>query len=268
MTSRTEDPDVVTWRPEASPAPGSVFQLLPAIDLIGGRVVRLERGDFSRETAFSDDPRAVARAFIDAGARWIHVVDLDAARSGIPIHEAAIRAIVAEAGPSVRIEVAGGRRTADGVAAALKVGADRVVLGTAALVDPAFASRLVTRYGPERVVVSLDVRDGRAVGNAWKDGTDDPPVGLALDRLLDAGVRWFEVTAIHRDGTLAGPDLELLEFVRHDPRAVVIASGGISTPADIRAVRSMGCAGAIVGRALYDGTMSLEAALRAAADVG
>lgn len=262
---RREERDRNERRPERRRGSGPEFQLLPAIDLIGGRVVRLEQGDFSRETAFSDDPRAVARTFVDAGARWLHVVDLDGARTGNPAHAATIRAIVEEAGTRARVEVAGGLRTADGVAAAFDVGAARVVIGTTALADPAFAGRLIQLYGRERIAVSLDVREGRAIGHAWKDGAAGPPVGVVLERLVDAGVRWFEVTAIQRDGTLSGPDLELLEQVRHHPRAAVIAAGGIASPAHLRAVRSMGCAGAIVGRALYDGTMPLAAALEAAA---
>lgn len=240
------------------------FQLLAAIDLRRGRVVRLERGDFARETAFSDDAGAVARGFIDAGATWLHVVDLDGARTGTPEHGSEIRRIIKVAGPGVSVEIAGGLRTAAGVESAFALGAARVVVGTTALKEPAFAGRLVRQHGAERVVVSLDVRDGQALGHGWTDGAAGVPIDIALARLLDAGVEWFEVTAIQRDGMLSGPDLDLLEQVQRDPRARVIAAGGIATPAHIQAVEAGGCAGAIVGRALYDGTLTFEMALAAA----
>lgn len=239
------------------------FQLLPAIDLLRGRVVRLERGDFSVETAFSDDPVAVARAFVDGGATWLHVVDLDGARSGLPEHGEAIGRIVEAVAPLASVEIAGGLRTSGAVDAALRAGAARVVVGTTALADPTFAGSLVRQHGAERVAVALDVRGELAVGHGWTAGVSGTPVSLALARLLDEGVMWFEVTAIQRDGMLGGPDLELLEQVLRHPRAQVIAAGGIATVDHVRAVRSIGCVGAIVGRALYDGTLTLEAALAA-----
>ena len=237
------------------------FQLLPAIDLRGGRVVRLQRGEFTLETAYSDDPRDVAGGFVGRGARWLHVVDLDGARSGSPSHAAAIREIVAVASSEASVEVAGGLRTATAVDAAFALGASRVVVGTTAIADPGFAGSLIRRHGPEQIVVSLDVRDGHAVGHGWAEGAIGVPVAVALARLIDFGVVWFEVTSIQRDGMLSGPDLDLLEQVLRDPRARVIAAGGIASADDLRAVRSIGCAGAIIGRALYDGTLTLEAAL-------
>lgn len=245
-----------------APGPGAQFELLPAIDMLGGRVVRLERGDFSRETAFSDDPAAVAREFVDRGATWLHVVDLDGARTGRPANGAAVRSIVAAAGPPALVEVAGGLRSADACAAMLSAGAARVVVGTRALVEPAFAAQLVAANGPDRVAVALDVRDGRAMGHGWADGSEGVELSVALASLLDVGVVWFEVTAIQRDGTLGGPDLALLEVALKDPRAQVIASGGIASIEDLRAVRQLGCAGAIVGRAFYDGTLDLGTILR------
>jgi phosphoribosylformimino-5-aminoimidazole carboxamide ribotide isomerase len=239
----------------------ATFDLLPAIDLRGGRVVRLRQGDFGRETAYSDDPAAVAVGFVDRGARWLHVVDLDGARGGAPAHGEAIAEIVAAVGERAAVEVAGGLRTAEAVAAVLAAGAGRAVIGTAALLDRTFVAALVDRHGPDRLAVSLDVRAGMAVGEGWVDGAAGIPVRPAMAGLADAGVRWFEVTAIDRDGTLRGPDLELLAILAGDRPVSIIASGGIASTADIRAVREIGCAGAIVGRALYDGTLDLEAAL-------
>ncbi|MEO5918722.1 MAG: 1-(5-phosphoribosyl)-5-[(5-phosphoribosylamino)methylideneamino] imidazole-4-carboxamide isomerase [Candidatus Limnocylindrales bacterium] len=239
------------------------FQLLPAIDLRDGFAVRLQRGDFSRETVFSDDPAAVARGFIDGGAHWLHVVDLDGARLGVPSNPAAIRAITDAAGSRASVEIAGGLRTRGGVEDALELGATRVVVGTSALADPAFAAELVDAHGAERVVVSLDVRDGLAVGLGWRPGAPGIALAEAMSGLLAVGVRWFEVTAIARDGMLSGPDLGLLDQAMQDPRARVIAAGGIAARAHVEALQAIGCAGAIVGRALYDGTMDLADALEA-----
>jgi phosphoribosylformimino-5-aminoimidazole carboxamide ribotide isomerase len=236
----------------------ATFDLLPAIDLRGGRVVRLQQGDFARETTYSDDPVAVASAFVDGGARWLHVVDLDGARGGAPVHGDVILRIISTVGERASVEVAGGLRTADAVADVLEARAARAVIGTAALQDRPFVADLVARHGPERIAVSIDVRAGVAVGEGWVDRAAGIPVRSAIDGLADAGVRWFEVTAIDRDGTLRGPDLELLEILAADRRVNVIASGGIASLEDLRAVREIGCAGAIVGRALYDGSLNLS----------
>ena len=239
----------------------SGFDVLPAIDLRGGRVVRLVQGDFEQETAFSDDPTAVARSFADVGARWLHVVDLDGARTGEPAHTALIGEIVDAIGDRVAVEVAGGLRTEASVAAALGAGAARAVLGTAALRDPALAGRLVATHGPDRVVVAIDVRDGLALGEGWRAGAAGVRAENALIALADQGVTTFEATAIERDGLLAGPDLDLLRRLVALGRGQVIASGGVTSIADIRAVRELGCAGVILGRALYEGRIDLAAAI-------
>jgi phosphoribosylformimino-5-aminoimidazole carboxamide ribotide isomerase len=240
----------------------SGFDILPAIDLRGGRVVRLQQGDFERETAFSDDPVAVARSFADAGARWLHVVDLDGARTGEPAHAAVIRDLVGAVGDRLAVEVAGGLRTEGSVAAILAAGAARAVVGTAALRDPGFAGRLVATHGPDRIAVALDIRDGLALGEGWREGASGVRAEDGLAALADAGVTMLEATAIDRDGLLGGPDLELLERLVRLERGAVIASGGIASLEDLRAVRALGCAGAIVGRALYEGRLDLEEALR------
>ncbi len=240
---------------------GGGFDLIPALDLRGGRVVRLRRGDFRDETVFSDDPVAAGRAFASAGARWIHVVDLDGARDTAKRQAALIAEILDGVGEGAACEVAGGLRDRTTVASTLAAGAARVVIGTAALATPGFAADLVTTFGARRVVVALDVRDGQAVGEGWRDGAPGVPVELALARLSDAGVTTFEVTAIARDGTMAGPDLELLTRLVGSGRGGVIASGGIRSIEDLLAVRSIGCTGAIVGRALYDGSLDLATAI-------
>jgi phosphoribosylformimino-5-aminoimidazole carboxamide ribotide isomerase len=239
------------------------FELLPAIDLRGGRVVRLVEGDFARETAYSDDPAAVAAAFAADGAGWLHVVDLDGARTGTPVHSDAIADIVAAVAGPVGIEVAGGIRTAETARAVLARGATRIVVGTAALRDPAFAAALVSEHGPERVVAAIDVRNGRARGDGWARDAPGTDAATAVAGLADAGITTFEVTAIDRDGLLAGPDLDLLEHLVRLARGRVIASGGVSSVDDLRAVLAIGCSGAIVGRALYEGGLTVRTALAA-----
>jgi len=239
----------------------TTFDILPAIDLRGGRAVRLEEGDFERETVFADDPVAVATGFADGGAGWIHVVDLDAARTGVSAHGPAIAAIVGAVGERLRVEVAGGLRAEAAVAIALEHGAARAVVGTAAIRDPAFAGRLVRTHGSARIAVAIDVRDDRAVGDAWS--VTDPGVDAeeAIRRLVDLGVETFEVTAIERDGLLGGPNLPLYERLVRLGRGAIIASGGVATRDDVRAVKAIGCRGAIIGRALYTGELSLRDAL-------
>ena len=144
----------------------TTFEIIPAIDLRGGQVVRLRQGDFGRETVYSDDPVAVARRFADAGARWLHVVDLDGARTGEAINGSAVREIVAAVGERMQVEVAGGLRTPATVRACLDAGAARAVIGTAAVHDPGSMADLVSTHGRERIAVALDVRDGLAVGDA------------------------------------------------------------------------------------------------------
>jgi phosphoribosylformimino-5-aminoimidazole carboxamide ribotide isomerase len=236
------------------------FEVIPAIDLRAGRVVRLTQGDFERETPYSDDPAAVAAEFARAGATRLHIVDLDGARGGKPAQHDAVAAIVEAAG-SVACQVAGGLRTEADVAAALELGASRVVVGTAALHDAGFAEALVRRHGSDRIVVALDVREGNAVGEGWRAGAPGVPVDEAVDRLATAGVTTFAVTAIDRDGLLGGPDVALLERLVRRGIGDVIASGGIGSLDDIGRVRDIGCAGVIVGRAIYEGRVDLAEAV-------
>jgi phosphoribosylformimino-5-aminoimidazole carboxamide ribotide isomerase len=240
------------------------FDIIPAIDLLQGRVVRLRRGDFTTETGYGEDPASAARLFAHAGVHRMHVVDLDGARAGRPVNVAAIEAIIQAVGAAVEAEIAGGLRTPDAVADALELGAARVVVGTAVLRDPAFAAGLVAAYGPDRIISAIDVRDGRAVGDAWQEGADGPAAADAIGMLADAGIATFEVTAIDRDGLLEGPDLALLGRLVALDRGGVIASGGIASLSDIRAVAELGCDGAIVGRALYEGRIDLGEAVAVA----
>jgi len=239
----------------------SAFELLPAVDLRGGRVVRLRQGDFDRETAYSDDPVAVARGFAELNARWLHVVDLDGAREGWPVHGSTIAAIVDAVAPEVRVEVSGGLRDAAAARLALERGASRIVVGTAALRDPILVGDLVAEHGAPRIAVSIDVRNGNAVGEAWVEDSVSIDAGVVIERLADVGVTTFEVTAIDRDGSLSGPDFELLARLVQLGRGRVIASGGVRSVDDLRSIVALGCRGAIVGRALYEGRLDLTEAL-------
>lgn len=240
------------------------MELIPAIDLRGGRIVRLVAGDFTRETTYGDDPLRVARRWVGEGATRLHIVDLDGAREGRPVQADLVARVVAGAG--VPCQVAGGLRDAAAVQAALAAGADRVVLGTALLRDPGLASRLVAGHGVERIVAGLDVRAGSVVGEAWRQGAAGRPALEVLGDLIAAGLRILAVTAIERDGLLGGPDLDLYRRFRSAaPEATLIASGGVTTIDDLHRLADAGCDGAILGRALYEGRLDLATALAATA---
>lgn len=235
--------------------------LLPAIDLREGRAVRLTQGDYEQETVYADDPLEVAEAFVQAGAAWLHVVDLDAALEGIPRNIELVKRIVADV--PIKVEVSGGIRDEDAVSAMLVAGAARVVVGTRALADPDFVSRIVAEHG-EKVAVGLDCRGSRLQARGWTEdaGELDP----MIERLNAAGARCYIVTDVARDGMLNGPNLELLSHVSERTEAVVVASGGISSIADIEALRDRGVREAIIGKALYAGRFTLPEAVAAAGD--
>ena len=229
----------------------------PAIDLRGGRCVRLVEGDFARETAFDADPVEAARRWADAGAEWLHVVDLDGAVVGEPVNTEAVLRI--RRAVDVPIQLGGGLRLEEHVAAAFDHGVERVVLGTAALRNPELVECAVARWG-DGVAVALDARDGLLAAEGWLDQTDAAAIDVAR-RLEQAGVRRFVFTDIRRDGTLAGPNLAALRDLVAALDAEVIASGGVAEKADIGRVAATGAAGVVVGRALYDGRVALDAAI-------
>ncbi len=238
----------------------------PAIDLRAGRAVRLEQGDFTRETVYDDDPVAVARAFEVAGAEWIHVVDLDAARTGEPANLAKIEAIASAV--SCQVQVGGGVRSDAAAAALLDVGAARVVVGTAAVERPELVDELCVRH-PGRIAVGLDARGREVAVRGWVEGSGTDLLGLAA-RFEDAGVAALVVTEIARDGMLVGPDLDQLRAVLVASRTPVIASGGVGALEDLVALDALAdgdrrLAGAIVGKALYEGRFSVAEALAAVA---
>ena len=230
--------------------------LYPAVDIRDGRAVRLTHGRFDAETVYHDDPVEAARAWVDAGARYLHVVDLDGARAGKPRSLEHLRRIVESTG--VPVQYGGGLRTVDAVREALHAGAERVIVGTAALHDVDFLDDIVAAYGP-RVVVSVDVRGGRIATAGWTEVTD-MPASEAFTRLRDRGVDSFVYTDADRDGALEGPSLEDVRDVAQAVRGRFLYAGGIGALEHLRALRGLrqvNLAGVVVGKALYEGRFTV-----------
>lgn len=238
------------------------MELICAIDLLDGGAVRLVQGDYDRRRGADDAPAELARRFVAAGCRRLHVVDLAGARAGRPMLLDLVAEVVAAARaeePAVLVEAGGGLRRAADVAALLEI-ADDALLGTAAIEDAAFLRASVAAY-PGRIAVSLDVRDGRAALDGWSRTGAADTVTLAR-RLLDDGASRLVVTDTSRDGTLAGPNLDLLSRLRAAvPDAILVAAGGIGSVDDLRAVSDIGCDGAVVGLALLTGAIDPAEAL-------
>lgn len=241
------------------------MDLYPAIDLRDGRCVRLYQGDYDRETVYGDDPVAQASAFAAAGAPWVHVVDLDAARTGEPRNRPVVAAVAsALAAGGTPLQVGGGVRDDAAADALLDAGVRRVVVGTAALDEPAWVRRLAARH-PGRVAVGLDARGRDVAVRGWVESSGRDVVDVAR-QFEDAGVAALVVTEIGRDGTLAGPALDQLAAVLGATSVDVVASGGVGTLDDLRALDGLSVggrrlAGAIVGRALYEGAFGLADAV-------
>lgn len=225
------------------------MRVIPAVDLLGAEAVRLEEGDYARVLLRERDPAGLVRRFVAAGAGLVHVVDLDGARSGRLRPE--IVASLAEAATPSRVQASGGVRSPEDALTLVSAGAARVVVGTAAFAAHGSLDAFVAALG-ERLVVAVDVRDGELVTRGWTEGTG---LGLdeALERCVAAGVPRLLCTAVARDGTLGGPDLDLLERVVARSRVPVLAAGGVRSEADLAALARVGCDGAIVGRALLEG---------------
>jgi phosphoribosylformimino-5-aminoimidazole carboxamide ribotide isomerase len=236
--------------------------LVPAVDILEGKAVRLTRGSFDERTVYDADPLEAARRWEAAGARALHVVDLDGARDGSPVNLEAVRRI-AEA-IRVPIQVGGGVRSLDAVEELVSAGATRIVMGTAAVSDVNLLDEAVARLG-ERLVVSVDVRDGHLATRGWTDEMD-VPVESVIERLGNRGVRRFVYSSIDRDGTLSGPDLDAARLAAQTVRGTFYYSGGISTLDDLRALaalRQVNLTGVIVGKALYEQRFSVYEAQQA-----
>jgi phosphoribosylformimino-5-aminoimidazole carboxamide ribotide isomerase len=231
--------------------------LLPAIDILDGKAVRLAQGDFDAKTVYDTDPLDAARRWVHEGARTLHVVDLDGARTGEPANLEHIRRIAQAV--DVPVQVGGGLRSIDAVRAAVAAGATRVVLGTAAFTDLDFLDAAVAMY-PQRVVVSIDARAGKLATDGWTEQTEIP-VESVVQRMGDRGVLRFVFSSIDQDGTMAGPDLDGLRAIAQATRGSLVYSGGISSLDDLRAVRDIrqvNVSGVIVGKALYEQQFTIE----------
>ncbi len=235
------------------------MELIPSIDLRGGRIVRLEQGDYDRETRYDFDPVEVARGFEAAGARRLHVVDLDGARDGRAGNDAEIRRILA-ACPRLAVQVGGGMRTRERVQQVLSAGASRVVIGTAALEQPELLMELATLF-PDRMILGLDARDGRVAVRGWRE-TRAETVEQVLERFAKLRLAAILHTDIGRDGLLGGPNVEATAALARRSPFPVLASGGVGSIEDLeRLARARVIAGAIVGRAIYSGAIRVDDAI-------
>jgi phosphoribosylformimino-5-aminoimidazole carboxamide ribotide isomerase len=233
--------------------------LLPAIDLLGGKVVRLARGDYDAVTVYNDDPVEQAQRFRDEGAEWLHVVDLDGARTGTPSNSSFIEAIIAATG--LKVEVGGGVRTLESIKRLAAAGASRVVIGTQLARDPAFAREAVERFG-DLICAGVDARSGEVAIEGWREGSGLPAIELVAE-LKDWGICHLVYTDIARDGMQTGIDAAVYDQLARAAGFPVTASGGISTLDDLRALAALGddlIEGAIAGRALYEHSFTVSEA--------
>jgi len=238
------------------------MEILPAIDLRGGEVVRLVQGDYSAQTTYATDPAEVARKLTAAGARWIHVVDLDAARTGRPTNTDSVRAV--RRATKARIELGGGARDRDTILAMLDIGVERVVVGSAATKDWRWFEQLL--WEPElagKLALGLDARNGKLAAAGWTEQTEVEATNL-VGRTRGSGLSAVVYTDIARDGMLAGVNVEATEEMIAATDVPIIASGGARSVADVRRCREIGCGGVIIGKAWYEGRIDLAEAILAA----
>ncbi len=240
------------------------LEIWPAIDLRGGKCVRLQQGDYGRETVFGDDPVVMARHWVAQGAQRLHLVDLDGARTGQPAHLETIAAIVRAAG--VPCQAGGGVRSERAVEALLGAGVARVVVGTRALLEPEWFRGLCVRY-PQRLVLGLDAREGRVAVNGWTEASSHTVFDVVA-RYAEEPLAAIAFTDIGRDGMLSGPDVDGVEALCAVVRVPVLASGGVASAADVAALARTRAAGCIIGRALYEGRLTLAQARAAGVRTG
>ena len=233
--------------------------ILPAIDLIGGKCVRLRQGKYDDVTVYNDSPLDQAYAFKEAGAEWIHVVDLDAAKSGVPENHLIIKEIAEKTG--LKVDTGGGIRNMDTLSKWIEdYGVSRAVLGTAAVKDPEFTSKAIEKYG-SKVAIGIDAHDGYVSVNGWTSDSTLKAVDFAL-KCKEIGATTVVFTDISRDGMLTGPATEATKEMVKKTGLEVIASGGIGSDADVELIKTSGCAGVIIGKAIYEGKVDLAKCLR------
>lgn len=236
-----------------------MFTIYPAIDLRGGKVVRLKEGDPARMTSYSDDPAEMAKRWIDAGSTWLHVVNLDGAfGESDNVNRDALASILKL---GARVQFGGGMRSLESIEAALSLGVNRVILGTIAIEQPDIVRDALRRFGAARIAIGIDARDGLVRTRGWKDNSGVPALDLAL-QLSTLGLATVIFTDVSRDGLGSGLNIPATRELSEKSGLDVIASGGAHTIDDVKAAKNAGLAGCIIGRALYDGTIDLEKALQ------
>jgi phosphoribosylformimino-5-aminoimidazole carboxamide ribotide isomerase len=233
------------------------MEIIPAVDIRGGRCVRLYQGDYKQETVFDEDPVTAALTWYSQGARWLHIVDLDGAVAGEPRNMEVVGQIIKETG--LLIELGGGIRQEEVASELLRRGVSRLILGTAAIENRQLVKKLCRQFG-EAVAVSLDARDGKIAIRGWQKDTVVEVLQLSRE-MVDAGVRRFIYTDIRRDGTLTEPHFDMIEKLLGEVNVPVIVAGGISRLEHLRRIKELGAEGAIIGKALYTGDMNLGEAI-------
>ncbi|MFE8701581.1 1-(5-phosphoribosyl)-5-[(5-phosphoribosylamino)methylideneamino]imidazole-4-carboxamide isomerase [Cytobacillus sp. FJAT-54145] len=237
------------------------FTIYPAIDMRGGKCVRLLQGDYDKETVYGDSPFDMAKSFAEAGATWIHMVDLDGAKDGKRVNDTYV--IQAAKELNAKVQIGGGIRTEDDILHYLENGIDRVIIGSIAVSNPEFAIEMIQKYG-SKIAVGIDAKDGYVATHGWLNTSEMKAVDLGK-RFADAGAETFIFTDIATDGMLSGPNLQAVELMATETGKEVIASGGVSSLADLDALKELvdkGVLGAIVGKAIYEGRFSVEEALK------
>ncbi len=235
------------------------MQVIPAIDLRGGKCVRLYQGDYAQETVYSDDPLETALRWVDMGAQRLHIVDLDGARAGSSANLDAVRRIAATAG--VPVHLGGGIRSADAAQTAIDAGVERVMLGTAAVENAELVRTLLCRFGAKRVIVSVDAKDGRVALRGWTQSSGTLAAELVAD-MAQMGVKRILYTDISRDGTLTEPNFDGIQALVRQGGVRLLAAGGIARLAHLQRLAALGVEAAIVGRAIYTGDIDLRQAVR------
>lgn len=243
----------------------TAIQIFPAIDMRGGKCVRLFKGDYTQETIYGDSPFDMAKSFADAGATFIHMVDLDGAKDGERVHAKDVVRVAKEL--PMRVQIGGGIRTEEDVAFYLDQGVDRVIIGSLAIREPELVASFIEKYGAERIVIGLDAKDGMVATHGWLETSNQTAIEVG-QYFASKGAKHFIFTDIATDGTLQGPNIEANEALARATGANIIVSGGMSSLADIQAVKEAAktttIAGVIIGKALYTGQFTLEEALKEA----
>lgn len=235
--------------------------IFPAIDIINGQCVRLLRGDYSTAKKVAEDPLETARKFEAAGAKWLHTVDLDGAAEGRPVNTEIYRTIARET--TLNIQLGGGIRSLETIESYLNLGVARVILGSAALKNPEFAAQAIAEFGGERVAVGIDAKNGMAAAEGWREQSQVSYLDLAV-QMAAAGARYIIYTDIEKDGTLSGVSLAQLRTLSESVDCNLIASGGVRSLVDIKALKDLNVYGVVCGKSLYEGTLRLEDALEEA----